>query len=543
MLFVTGLGLNPALLQTTAGITALKSGTVAINPSAAPGYSIKQHTLYQVWREQMPPDFGWFSEMGVTPLTRTGGTNDPAVSAARADAWRARLRAATATLPECPPGAVTDNGASCYYGRAAMGAYQEMADGSIQLMAPGTFHIYGVTFAVTDLKNGVFLKWVKPDATTRKRIEWAVIKRSIGRFFGDKAGRYNGAPPVIGDGMIKSALNVSNPSVDNVMKAVPDIALYWVNFDRNPIQPTPTERTQPGGWASWIRRGGFPLSRAVLEGKVSLYDSAFGIEFCSSILCRCPTTQGKEPGTGRTVTQGGLPSCVPMGFTKNGVGREEGSGSFFAFVKITETIGDPMVELKLVHNDPSWIAKIGMAGRDWMMKIVDTACSNESINTNPQAKLMCAAWGVGKVLQAKETLPDASTLPAPEAPIIPQGSDALPLPVAPTPSQPSTVGHYTGCVSRFHKTKKTFSVYCPTNWRPPASGFGAVDLFGQTVTPAPPTGTIKVVDLPAAPSEAIIIGTEDDPFYKKPLFWVAVVGGAAVVVGGGYVIYRRKRAA
>jgi len=547
-MLIANLGLNPALLQTT----AYRPGGAqpAVSTGAAPGYSIKQHTLYSVFHE-MFPDLDWFSEMGKEPLTAVRHFAGDALAHGQqaADAWRAKVRAAAATLPECPTGAVTDGGASCYYGRAAMGAYQEMADGSIQLMAPGTFHVYGITFAVSDLKNGVFLKWVKPDATSRKRIEWAVIKRSIGRFFGDRAGRYSGAPPVLGDGMIKNAIMKEiqagrqksgwDPSVDEVMKIVPDIALYWVNFDRNPLQPTPTERTQPGGWAAWIRKGGYPLSRAILEGKVSLSDGALGIEFCSSILCRCPTTQGKEPGTNRPITVGGFPSCVPMGFTKNGVGKEEGSGSFFPFVKITETIGDPMIELKLVHDDPSWIEKIGMAGRDWMMKIVNTACSHESVNTNAQAKIMCAMWGVGQVLQAKESLPDASTLPAPEAPY----AEPLPTTTLPPNATVTTRQRYAGCVARYNTTRKRFVIYCPMVFGLGAAG---TTLGADAVTPPPPAGYMRTTEVDALPNEGEqVVGQERDNFFRldNPWMWVAIAGATVAAGGGGYALYRRKRAA
>lgn len=540
-----GLTVNPAMYATTG---YRPGGTQQmVSTGAAPGYSISQHTLYQVWREQMPPDFGWFSEMGVTPVTMTGGTTDQAVISARADAWRDKVRAAAATLPECPAGSVTDGGASCYYGRAAAGAYQEMADGSIQLMAPGTFHVYGVTFRVDDLKDGRFTKAFKPDATQRKRIEWAVIKRSIGRFFGDRAGRYSGAPPVIGDGMIKDTIMKEiqagrkqsgwNPSVDEILAIVPDMALYWVNFDRNPIQPTPTERTQPGGWVSWIRKGGYPLSRAVLQSKVSVSDGALGIEFCSSILCRCPTTMGKEPGTGRPMKIGGFPSCVPMGFTKNGVGQEEGSGSFFPFVSVHQGVGDPTFELTLIHDDPSWIEKIGMAGRDWMMKIVDTACSNESINTNAQAKIMCAAWGVGKILQAKENLPSANLMPAPEAPIIPPSMD-LPLPAPPQ----STASRYAGCVARFNTTRRKFVIYCPMTF----AGWGGLGATTDAVTPPPPVGFTRTTELDVLPNEGEqVVGQERDNFFRldNPWMWAAIAGATAVAGGGGYALYRRKRAA
>jgi hypothetical protein len=541
MLFVTGLGLiNPALLSTTSGITALKTG--AASTGAAPGYTIKQHTLYQVWREMFPPDFGWFSAKGVTPVTMTGGTTDPAVSAARADAWRAKVRAAAAAsgMPQCPAGAVTDNGASCYYGRGAAGQYVEEADGKIQLLPPGTFHVDGVIFGVSDMVNGRFSKAFKPTATQRKLIEWSVIRRSAQRILGENATR---ALAPFG-GKVSSD---GNPSVDTVLARVPEIALFWVNFDRNPIQPTPTERTQPGGWKAWISRGGYPLSREVLTGKVSVSEGALGIEFCSSIMCQCPTSQGKESGTGRAITVGGFPACVPMGFTKDGIGKAENEGSFWPYVAVHQGVNDPIFELTLVHDNPAWITKFGSAAHIWMDKLVGAACTAKQ-DSSPYAKVMCAFWGIGKYFQGKEGSVDVSMLPPPEA---------LPLPETPSgktpsgkqsPPSSSALAKYAGCVARFNTTRKVFAIYCP----PAPSGLGIFGGFGvdTVVPPVPstPAGVpfVKTVETPTLPQQGEThVGSEKDKFFRlnNPFMWLAFAGTAAAIGGGGYVIYRRKRAA
>jgi hypothetical protein len=128
--------------------------------------------------------------------------------------------------------------------------------------------------------------------------------------------------------------------------------------------------------------------------------------------------------------------------------------------------------------------------------------------------------------------PITQVIPATDATATLQPDASAPLaPISPTAPK------YQGCISRFHKSKHTFSVYCPIDWVP--NGLGAV------VTPAPPPSTIKVADLPVAPTEAPNVGTEDDPFYKKPLFWMAVAGGVIAAGVGGYAIvrYRRRRVA
>ena len=162
------------------------------------------------------------------------------------------------------------------------------------------------------------------------------------------------------------------------------------------------------------------------------------------------------------------------------------------------------------------------------------------------------------------TTPEPPPTSTPSAPAPEPATPAAPyVPSAPTYYAPSTsssspgvvaphgavtvapVAKYMGCVSRFHKTRRTFSVYCPVGWMAPAGtsaqlGFG----FGAAAVPAPPPNSIKVADEIVEPAEAPSNGAvEDDakPFYKNWKFWAIVAGSVAVVGTTSYVIYRRRR--
>lgn len=135
-------------------------------------------------------------------------------------------------------------------------------------------------------------------------------------------------------------------------------------------------------------------------------------------------------------------------------------------------------------------------------------------------------------------MPTPGQMPMPgQSPVPGQSPGAI-------PSQAIPPGKYRGCVSRFHKTRGTFSIYCPIGWVPPPTlGFFGVLSADEVVTPPPPPGTVKVADTAAQPPDTVPAGTEDTapPLYKRPLFWIAVGGGALILGTGGYFIFRHRR--
>jgi len=476
------------------------------------GYGIQQHTHYQIFRELFPTA-NWCSARDVSPVTCVQSMS-PEQAAAQAATENAKLQAAVAAsgMPLCPAGSITDDNRSCYYGHGG-GAFRLEVDGTLSLLPPGTFQVYGVAFGVGDTKDdGTFVQAFRPNAVQRKLIEWNVIRRSAQRLFGENATR---ALPVLGSGKINSVVQAGiqagriksgwNPSVNEMAALVPDIALYWINFDRNPIQPTPTERTQTGGWVSWIRRGGYPLSREVLQGAVSSSESAMGIEFCASIMCRC--------------TPNGLPSCKP-----------EGLGNFWPYVIVNPSISDPVFQVALVPEDKAWITKVGETLHEKLFGWIDTVCQYGQKSGNPYATAMCTAWGVGRWLQANEGNPDVSTLPDPVANPTPGGG-----PPSTAPTYPA------GTITTLDPKIGLYRIAVPIG-----AGFGAVPSLHDLLTPTPTHN--EVTTAPSAPATAVLVAlttyqqkTGTLPWYKNPRVW-AVIGASTAVVGtGGYVLYRRRR--
>ena len=81
-------------------------------------------------------------------------------------------------------------------------------------------------------------------------------------------------------------------------------------------------------------------------------------------------------------------------------------------------------------------------------------------------------------------------------------------------------------------------------WRvafPPTAGFGMFSAPGvfieqaSLLAPDPSDTQVPLKDFQAKLGQT--------PFYKKPLFWVAVAGGVVVVGGGSYFLLRKRRTA
>lgn len=152
--------------------------------------------------------------------------------------------------------------------------------------------------------------------------------------------------------------------------------------------------------------------------------------------------------------------------------------------------------------------------------------------------------------------PSATPPPTPTAPPVvrdqrvePQPSD-LPVPGA-------TSGRYSGCIARFNRTRKVFSIYCPVGSAGAQPGLGfsdgeyfrclrgnCVGLGADQVTPPVPTGMVKAAETTTLPGAGETqAGEERDKFWRlgNPLMWAAIAGAATVVGGGSYILYRRKR--
>jgi hypothetical protein len=136
-----------------------------------------------------------------------------------------------------------------------------------------------------------------------------------------------------------------------------------------------------------------------------------------------------------------------------------------------------------------------------------------------------------------------------------------PQPQPPQP-EPPTGRRYAGCIARFNKTRKVYSIYCPIGGpaaSPVTAGFGIGDdefrcLYGDchqqlgadAVTPPVPAGfnPTPVVTTTTLPGEGeTSAGEEKDKFFRanNPAMWALFAGTAAIVGGGGYWFMRRRK--
>lgn len=162
--------------------------------------------------------------------------------------------------------------------------------------------------------------------------------------------------------------------------------------------------------------------------------------------------------------------------------------------------------------------------------------------------------------------PIVTAPPPPQA--APPATPPVRVDVGPTVVEPVTPGtivpgvavgkpRYAGCIARFNKTRKVFSIYCPINSPAGTPGLGISDdefrcLYGNCglgaddVTPPVPAGFTKTAEVKTLPGAGETpAGDEREKFFRasNPVMWIAIVGTAAAVGGGGYYFMRRRKRA
>jgi len=76
------------------------------------------------------------------------------------------------------------------------------------------------------------------------------------------------------------------------------------------------------------------------------------------------------------------------------------------------------------------------------------------------------------------------------------------------------------------------------------SGLGEIGIGPIMLgTPTPEVLMPELMEAPVPESSWALTPAPpiEKPFYKKPMFWLAVAGGVVVIGGGGYLIGRRRR--
>jgi hypothetical protein len=148
------------------------------------------------------------------------------------------------------------------------------------------------------------------------------------------------------------------------------MTLRLENFYRNSIQPPDTEMTAKGGWKNWIRRGGYPLVKNLVNATISMTENAVGLSFCSSIACRCPGT--------------GYATCAPGGFPSSSNIATSTHTGFWPYVAISQDPHNEYFELTYVHEKDTWLDHVAEAG----VWLVNTAWDVECGKAPTQAQTL-----------------------------------------------------------------------------------------------------------------------------------------------------------
>lgn len=167
-----------------------------------------------------------------------------------------------------------------------------------------------------------------------------------------------------------------------------------------------------------------------------------------------------------------------------------------------------------------------------------TTSSTSSPSTDPrfaafQTNSTFQPTGADTQFPPSQPFPTSSTQPFP--------------PSTPFPTSGGTPQTYTnlpvGSITSFSTKTGLWRVAIPVGTTLPAqTGLGDLFGLGQAATftevPAVATPPASATQVPEGDFEK---KTGTQPFFKKPLFWVAVAGGV-VVLGGGAMLLRRRRA-
>jgi hypothetical protein len=139
-----------------------------------------------------------------------------------------------------------------------------------------------------------------------------------------------------------------------------------------PPTPRPEELDAKGGFYAWFNRGGFLISRDVVEGKHGLDDEATCPQACLGNSCRCGDNA--------------LPACVGTGVPTTSNDPNLSRGCFWWFV---EVLASGQMKLIGKHDDPNWLQKTGAKLASWMTVIGTAYCSQTQTQTSGAATEKC----------------------------------------------------------------------------------------------------------------------------------------------------------
>lgn len=218
---------------------------------------------------------------------------------------------------------------------------------------PGIFTFYNVPFFVGEvINNGEFARNFTPSDDQRIFIEYAIIQtsaKSINDAITNAATAMSSAGSVstgvastIGRQTVNSI--ITQLSIQDAQKLVPDFQYNRPGFHNLPIQPTAAELTNSGGYNAWLARGGFPISEQVAAGHVAIGGGYISVN--TVMPCDC--------GNGYIGKIMGL-------LTDTGVQVGGNSDNSWWQARAAVSTDGSSIYLQLNHEDPTWWQRVGDA--------------------------------------------------------------------------------------------------------------------------------------------------------------------------------------
>jgi hypothetical protein len=279
-----------------------------------------------------------------------------------------RAQAMSAELPACPPSSFT----------GISGCYRTYTNG---MLPPGFWQSgAGAIVGPNDLKNGRFDKSWKPSQIEREQIAYAVINRTLADLV-----RGYGSVVAVSTASINQLIAISKPSFNGpTFDGVhADLTTELQNFAFNPIPPTDIEMNGHGGYASWRARGGYLLSRALIQGKIKIHADTIAPDTCASILCRC---DHNIPTTSYNI------SCVKAYYSKDGLTNDPSkSASFDEYVAIDQ-VADGYYHYSAIYHDPGTLSRFADAVAGILQKLANVMCQAIPYAKPMTASMMADRW-------------------------------------------------------------------------------------------------------------------------------------------------------
>ena len=334
----TGLGVSSLIAKIEANPAAVN----ALLPQQQQYYT--QTDIVNAWH-------GWVCPGG---LTSDGACN--------ADGTSAFPAAMIATLQPCPAGGTVtaSNGANLCFGARKLG---NPANNDIYTIVPGIFNVLGVLFSVAEIQSNKLVKTVIPTSDMRLEAELRLIATSMYNINKAIADYDSGNNPEYSSTIFNTNVqSISGTSINALAKAIPDFT-YQPQVDLNipfnhlPIPPTSSELTSTGGYASWLQRGGFPLSKSTLQGQRALiegfqwgkafgdFDTEVGTSISVAVTppCNCNGTASQQIGW---LTNSGIQVS----------GSSDTTNEWWTFAALNS---DGTITVTYAYQDPSWWQDVG----------------------------------------------------------------------------------------------------------------------------------------------------------------------------------------